>query len=210
MRRFALPVLAAAVSLQMSCYILNTERGSSWVMLAQIFPDGVTALYAAVYQGTSEESNLLAYQVFYPGQSVIMAVPGGADRVFVIWGEGSTPGIATYYGATGPVDVASDGDMEVPVAMQELATEGSGIMNPAFYPDRGYASWNRLEGATYYELQYQYRYQLVTGAWVTAWRTVYIGSDLSYSGTVTNMTNNVRVRPTSVLFNLTTDYINNL
>jgi hypothetical protein len=194
-------VLVGLLIIPMSCYIVNTEKGTSRVMLAQSFPAGVTALHAAVFQGTSAEENLLAYQIFYPGQSVNMSVPGGAARIFVVWGEGSTPGIATYYGTAGPTDVASDGDIEVPVIMQAITTA---LVNVRYDPDYWKSTWNHLQGATDYNLQYYYDASPV-------FRTVYLGPYIAYyySGPPPSSVD-VRIKATSSIFNLSTVFIDNL
>jgi hypothetical protein len=192
MRRYALLFLIGALSLQMSCYIVNTEK-SSQVTLARTFPNGVTALHAAVFEGAATEDNLLSYQVFRSGQTATLSVPAGPSRVFVIWGEGSTAGIATYYGAAGPVDVESDGDMQVPVTMQAINTA---LLNVAYNSNAGIVTWNSLLGGASYELQNR----PATGG---NWTTVYSGANTTFDSFLGG---SWRVRVVSTIFNLTTGY----
>ncbi|MBN1531481.1 MAG: hypothetical protein JXA20_02355 [Spirochaetes bacterium] len=193
MRKFAITFIVTTLLTTLSCYIINTESGSSRVLLMQSFPYGVTALHAAVYQGTSEESNLLTYQVFRAGQAVTLDVPSGSARIFVVWGEGSTPGIATYYGAAGPVDVATGGEKEVPVAMQAIGTTTFNVDGAS----TGNYTWNTIHGTTEYELQL---WLLRSGPY----ETVYIGPNTMYNGQITSF-NPPRIRATSSVFNLSTD-----
>jgi hypothetical protein len=192
MKKFSISFIVCTLLTTLSCYIINTERGSSRVTLAQSFPYGVTALHAAVYEGTSAEENLLSYQVFRSGQTATLSVPAGPSRIFVIWGEGSTAGIATYYGAAGPVDVESDGDMQVPVTMQAIGTTTFNLIDSG----TGTYTWNTVHGTTDYELQ----------LWLKRagpHETVYIGQNTFYSGQISPF-NPPQIRATSSVFNLRT------
>ncbi|MBN1531482.1 MAG: hypothetical protein JXA20_02360 [Spirochaetes bacterium] len=191
MRAFGLALFIVLMALTPSCYLVNTERGTSRIMLAQTLPAGVTALHVAVYQGTAADENLLSYQVFYQGQSVNMTVPGGSARIFVIWGEGSTPGIVTHCGAAGPVNVASDSDMEVPVAMQLIEDSSFQLIDESYG-----MKWEQVNGINEYELQYQPGYS-------GPFQTVYVGPGTVYYTTKSGE-GDWRIRGVSRVFNLTT------
>jgi hypothetical protein len=194
MKRFSAIIVAVLFTFPLSCYIINTEKGTSRVMLAQSFPAGVTALHVAVFQGTSAEENLLAYQVFYPGQSVNLNVPGGSARVFAVWGEG-TSGTATYYGTAGPVDVASDGEMEVPVSMVAFKPNPNvfnlNYTNPWF-------RWNNVVGATAYDLQ-------INNTFYQQY-TIYFGPNTSFYSVTGATFGGMRMRAYSSIFNLYSDW----
>jgi hypothetical protein len=194
MRRI-LTILAMGFAVTaLSCDLVNTEGGNSRVMLARSFPPGVTALHVAVYQGFAEEENLLSYQVFYPGQSVSMNVPGGGARVFVVWGEGSG-GTAAYYGTAGPVDVASDGEMDVSVSMVKFNVNAD-VFNLFRNTGTNLYTWNAVAGASIYELQ--------TYSGMYAYYTAYSGPGTSYK--IGTWYGSGRVRVYSTLFNLYSDY----
>ncbi len=200
---FTAAVFALFVSVLTSCFLVNTDSGMTRVMFGQMqsFPADVTALHAAVYEETTQDSNLLEYQVFYPGSSVALYVPAGPSRIFVFWGE-TAKGTAGYYGTAGPLNVESGGNMRLPVVVQKI---DNSIFNIAYNSNINIATWKSVAGASLYELQYQYN--IGTTFVDLVWKTVFIGNDVKFSGAPPAYLDTVRIRASSSVFNLTTEYV---
>ncbi|MBN1531483.1 MAG: hypothetical protein JXA20_02365 [Spirochaetes bacterium] len=147
MKRLFMMICTVLAMGPLSCYIVNTERGTSRVLLASNFPAGVTALHVGVFQGTATEENLLAYQVFYPGTTVALNVPAGSSRVFVIWGEGSN-GIATYYGYAGPLSTG-DETVQVPITMRKCGDMSSNVFNLRYLTGTNIIAWDVYGGTDF-------------------------------------------------------------
>ncbi len=180
------------VSAQTSCYLINTDSGTSRIRLAQAFPPDVTEVYAAVYEGNTLEENLLSYGKFLPGTAVTLDVPAGPSRIFVIWAKG-TSGLATYTGSYGPLNLESGGTMKVQVPVSIISAATFTVTNDGL----GNYSWSTVGGTTQYELQ----------LWTTRpgpYETVYIGPETSYSNPVGTFGNPAKIRAISTIFGLST------
>jgi hypothetical protein len=152
MRRIWTVLAMGFAMMLLSCDLVNTEGGNSRVMLASSFPGNVTALHVAVYDASQEPPALLSYQVIHYGTALAVDAPAGPRRVFAVWGEGPTGGIATHYGVAGPVDVEG-GTVSVPVTMQSFSAAGVfGIT----VPEAGKMEWTRIYGADTYEVWGRY------------------------------------------------------
>lgn len=167
--KYTLIIMIVLLIAPMSCYLNNKDDSRVTINLSTI-PADVKVVHVAVYDGVVNDDNLLLVETFSPIKSVELSVPTGANRIFVVWGEGDK-GLAVRCGASTPVTV-DQGTSSVSVKMDpfsqtlfSLSYVGTG--SPVTY------NWNPISGATEYELQANS---------IGGFNTIYFGQKNTFNG----------------------------